>query len=144
MTAPTAVSLLGGRRGLGRRVATELDMDEAIRQGFSWAALEHFKRELDLTNQALAFLTSSSEKTVERWFQRRERITPMASDRLYRVAKVVALASTVLNDPEQAREWLHTPQHGLGNRTPFELLATEAGASEVETLLRRFQYSFYA
>ena len=144
MTSQTAVALLGGRRGVGHKVATELDMDEAIRQGFSWAALDHFKRELGLTNQALAFLTASSAKTVERWFQRRERITPAASDRPYRVAKVAALAEEVLNDPEQARDWLRTPQHGLGNRAPFELLGTEAGASQVEGLLRRLQYGFFA
>lgn len=140
----SAVAILGGRRALGRSVKHELDIDRAIHEGFNWTALEQFKRKLDLTNQALAFLTATSEKTVERWFQRRDRITPAASDRLYRAAKVVALAEQVFNDAKQAREWLRAPQHGLADRVPFELLATDAGISEVDSLLRRLQFGFYA
>jgi len=140
----SAVAILGGRKGLRRAVVNEMDVDLAIHEGFSWTALEQLKRKLNLTNQGLAFLTATSEKTVERWFQRRDRITAAASDRLYRAAKVVALAEQVLNDPNQAREWLTTPQRGLGDRLPLEFLATEAGTSEVDSLLRRLQFGFYA
>jgi putative toxin-antitoxin system antitoxin component (TIGR02293 family) len=144
MGADAVVNLLGGRRAIGHGVASSIDFDAAIREGFRWTALQHLKSELQLTNQLIARLTGASEKTVERWFKRRDRITPSASNVLYRVATIVALAEEVLNDAGQARDWLNASQHGLGGRRPIDLLATNAGAQEVEELLKRMQYGFYA
>lgn len=56
------------------------------------------------------------------------------ADRLY------ARARDVFGSEESAREWLTTPQQGLGSRVPLELLATEAGAAEVRDLLGRIEY----
>jgi putative toxin-antitoxin system antitoxin component (TIGR02293 family) len=39
--------------------------------------------------------------------------------------------------------WLRRPQPGLGGRVPLELLVTQAGADQVETLLRRIDYGVY-
>jgi uncharacterized protein (DUF2384 family) len=38
---------------------------------------------------------------------------------------------------------LRRPQPGLGGKIPLDLLVTQAGADEVETLLRRIEYSVY-
>jgi putative toxin-antitoxin system antitoxin component (TIGR02293 family) len=54
------------------------------------------------------------------------------------------LAEKVLENRDQALEWLRTPQFGLGNRVPLDLLATEAGAHEVENLLFRIEHGFLA
>jgi putative toxin-antitoxin system antitoxin component (TIGR02293 family) len=50
------------------------------------------------------------------------------------------LAEEVIEDREQAREWLRSPQVGLDNRVPFVLMETEAGAREVEDLLLRIEH----
>ena len=36
------------------------------------------------------------------------------------------------------------PRTGRPSALPFELLATDAGVSEVDSLLRRLQFGFYA
>jgi putative toxin-antitoxin system antitoxin component (TIGR02293 family) len=46
----------------------------------------------------------------------------------------------VLEDKDAAREWLHDGQVGLGGRTPIDMMRTEAGAREVESLLIRIEH----
>ena len=127
MSTDSIVSLLGGRRVLGGKIASALDMDAAIRRGFSLASLEHFKRELELTNEGVAFLTGSSEKTVERWFKRGNRITPAASDRLYRVAKIVALAGEVHQRPSAGARLAALTAAWLSDRVPFRVARDRGG-----------------
>jgi putative toxin-antitoxin system antitoxin component (TIGR02293 family) len=59
-------------------------------------------------------------------------------------AVFAALAEEVLEDAGRAREWLHQPQRGLGNRIPLDLIRTEAGAREVEDLLGRIEYGVFS
>jgi uncharacterized protein (DUF2384 family) len=39
--------------------------------------------------------------------------------------------------------WLRRAQPALGGRVPLDLLITQAGAEQVETLLRRIDYGVY-
>ena len=69
-----------------------------------------------------------------------ERLSPVESDRVYRFARIIALAEDVFEDRDEALEWLNSPQHGLGGLLPFVMLQTDAGACEVEELLVRIDY----
>jgi uncharacterized protein (DUF2384 family) len=40
-------------------------------------------------------------------------------------------------------QWLRRAQPALGGAVPIELLVTQAGADEVETLLRRIDFGVY-
>ena len=62
------------------------------------------------------------------------------SDRVYRLARIYRFASHVLEDPDNARSSLQTPQPGLADVRPVDQLKTEAGAREVEDLLERIEY----
>lgn len=66
------------------------------------------------------------------------------SDRLYRLSKIIAIAEEALEGTANARNWLKRAQPGLGGRIPLDLLATQAGADEVEALLRRIDYGVYS
>ena len=72
------------------------------------------------------------------------RLNPATSDRLYRLAKVYAMAVEVFAGKEEAQKWLHTPQIGLNNRIPLELIATEAGSQEVKNLLGRIEHGVFS
>ena len=65
------------------------------------------------------------------------------SDRLYRLSKVLAIAEEALEGADNAMSWLRRPQPALAGRVPLELLVTQAGADQVETLLRRIDYTVY-
>jgi len=126
------------------RSSDPLKVDSAIRRGFPASALLGLKKATGFSSAEIATLLDVSIKTMERAISQGMRLGHGVSDRLYRVASVLALAEQVLEDRQQARVWLHEAQHGLGGRTPVDLLATEAGSREVENLLGRIEYGFLA
>ncbi len=65
------------------------------------------------------------------------RLTPEQSDRVVRVARVVALAVDCFGSDAKARVWLRRPSRVLENEAPLDRLDTEAGAREVEVLIGR-------
>jgi hypothetical protein len=54
------------------------------------------------------------------------------SDRLVRVAGVIASAEETFGSREKARAWLRCPTAALANESPRDLLDTDEGAREVE------------
>lgn len=124
--------------------ADPIQVESAIRRGFPARALLGLRRRTGFTFDEIAALLDVSAKTVERAISQGSRLGHGVSDRLYRIASVLALAEHVLEDREHALVWLHEPQHGLGGRAPVDLLATKAGAREMENLLGRFEHGFPA
>ena len=68
------------------------------------------------------------------------RLARYESDRLYRLARVVALAKRHIGDEEAAARWLRRPNRALGGNVPLELLDTELGARAVENVLGRIAF----
>jgi putative toxin-antitoxin system antitoxin component (TIGR02293 family) len=140
-TEQEIASVLGGQKLLGRRVRDAMDLDSLIREGLPYKAGEHVRELLDLTTHDFADILELSERTLARVrTSAQKRFNPIASDRLYRLARIFFIASKVLEDQEAARRWIHRPQVGLGGKVPVDLLHTEAGAREVEDLLWRIEY----
>ncbi len=143
MTTITAV--LGGEKKLGHRVRKWTDFDFLIREGFPYRVAVYIKEKLDLTDSELSKMLGISLRTLSRLKKEAaarsvEKLSSVASDRLYRLARIYACAEDVLEDRDQAVEWLHSPQFGLGGRIPLEMIQTEAGSKEVEDLLGRIEY----
>jgi putative toxin-antitoxin system antitoxin component (TIGR02293 family) len=62
-------------------------------------------------------------------------LTPEESERVARLASVIALAEYVWDDPEAAREFLTTPHPELGDHVPIEVAVDDFGARHVEEIL---------
>ena len=129
---------LGGERALGRALATDRDMREAIREGFPHAVLEELMRASGLTLKELAHALDLSTRSLQR--RRRGRLARFESDRLYRMARVLALARESLGDEARANRWLKRANHALGGLAPIAAIDTELGARQVENLLGRIAY----
>ena len=139
------IDVMGGPRNLGGVVRNQIELAERITQGLPRSAALAVRRRLGLTEAELAAGLGVSAKTLQR--QAKEaaaRLKPAQSDRLYRLARVAALAEEVLEDRARAHRWLREPQRGLGNRAPLDLIASEAGAREVEDLLGRIEYGVFS
>src|SRR5882724_4573804 len=104
---------LGGKRVLGRALASDRDMREAIREGFPHAVLEELMRASELTLKELADALDLSPRSLQRR-RRTGMLAPHESDRLYRLARIVALADEFLGDHERAIRWLKRPNRALG------------------------------
>jgi putative toxin-antitoxin system antitoxin component (TIGR02293 family) len=144
MSALAAVTeVLGGRKTLGARPRTALEWQEVILAGMPVASAEALKAEIAVADRPFAELIGISEKTLSRARAGKAKLDPVVSDRLFRLARIVALAIDVLEDEGPAVRWLKRPQFGLGGRTPLSLLATDAGRDEVEKLLLRIEHGVY-
>jgi putative toxin-antitoxin system antitoxin component (TIGR02293 family) len=71
-------------------------------------------------------------------------LTPEQSDRLVRVARVIAAAESTFGSRDRAGTWLRRPTTALGGESPLDLLDTDEGAREVETLLGRITHGIAA
>ncbi len=129
---------LGGQRALGRALATDVDLREAIREGFPHAVLEELMRSSGLTLKELADALDLSARSLQR--RRRGRLARFESDRLYRLARLLALARQSLGDPDRATRWLKRTNRALGGLAPLAAIDTELGARQVESLLGRIAY----
>ena len=45
---------------------------------------------------------------------------------------------------EDGLAWLHEPNYGLGGRVPIDVLETEIGARQVESVLLRILHGVYS
>jgi putative toxin-antitoxin system antitoxin component (TIGR02293 family) len=73
-------------------------------------------------------------------FKRRTRLKLHESEKTERLARVIALAELLWDDPAAAQRFLSTPHPELQNRTPLDNAATELGARQVEDLVMRAIY----
>lgn len=130
---------LGGEPVLGRSLRTETDLQAAIREGFPQMVVERVMHAAGLTLKDLAACLDLSPRSLQR--RRREgRLAQYESDRLYRLARIVALAKHYLGNDEMATRWLRRPNRALGGSTPLQLIDTELGARTVENVLGRVAY----
>ena len=117
-----------------------LAFDALIRKGIPYSKVRLVKAALNLTDNEFADYLGISLRTLQRKRDSHKALSIPESDRLYRMAKIYALAVIVLEDEEMARKWLRRPQRGLGGSVPIQVIQTEAGAQEVEDLLEKIEF----
>lgn len=133
------ITELGGQRSLGRRLRTYHDLQAAIREGFPQKVVGSVMVSAGLTLKELSATLDLSPRSLQR--RRQEgRLARYESDRLYRLARIVALAKQYIGDEEAATRWLKRPNRALGGSVPLELVDTELGARVVENALGRIAY----
>lgn len=75
--------------------------------------------------------------------KRSARLSPEASARAERLARMVALAQQAFGNADEARAWLTDPHPMLG-AMPIEVAATDLGARQVERLLHNIEHDLPA
>src|SRR5437899_1684587 len=135
----SVIEQLGGEPILRHPLRTEADLEGAIREGFPQTVVKEVMHAAGITLKELAKSLDLSERSLQR--RRREgRLARYESDRLYRLARIVALADEFLGDHERAIRWLKRPNGALGGIAPVAALDTELGARQVENILGRIAY----
>ena len=95
-------------------------------------------RSADVSLKRLAEILDLSPRSLQR--RREGRLARHESDRLYRLARIVALAKHYLGAEATATRWLKRPNRALGGAAPLELIDKELGARSVENVLGRIAY----
>ena len=141
--ASSVARVLGGQKTLGKRVSSQQDLISAVRRGLRTSTVDAVIRELDAPRKEVLPTLRIARRTMERR-KLSGRLLPEESERVYRLAKILALAESVLGTKEKARHWLSVPNRALGNVSPLSLLETEAGTDEVTNVLGRIEFGVYS
>jgi putative toxin-antitoxin system antitoxin component (TIGR02293 family) len=144
MTVAAIAEVLGGKKVLKKRIGTPAQLMTLIREGLPADILPTIAAELSMDRSAVAKVVGISGRTLSRRLASRSRLSAEESDRMVRLARVLALANDTLGDRAKASSWLQTPNRALQGSTPFELLDTDAGVQSVETILGRIAYGIYS
>jgi len=72
------------------------------------------------------------------------RLTPEQSDRLVRILRLASAAEETFADPARAHVWLRRQTTALGGEAPLDLLDTDPGCRQVETLLGQIAHGIAA
>ncbi len=133
------VAVLGGEKILGRSLKTDGDLRSAIREGFPQGVLGAVMDSAGISLNPLAAMLDLSARSLQR--RRKEgRLTLYESDRLYRLARILAIATRQLGGDAIAKRWLRRSNRAFGGQAPLELIDTEPGARAVENVLGRIAY----
>jgi putative toxin-antitoxin system antitoxin component (TIGR02293 family) len=144
MTVAAITAVLGGRRTLKRKVESDTQLRSLTREGLPVATLTRLSDDLCIDRKVLAGLVGISERTLSRRIAKGERFSAEESDRMVRLARVVAMATDTLGTSAKASSWLQSPNMVLEDHRPLDLLDTDAGVRSVETILNRIEYGIYS
>jgi putative toxin-antitoxin system antitoxin component (TIGR02293 family) len=144
MTVVAITEALGGKKILRRNVGTSTELVDLVREGLPAETLPWMAEELSLDRSAVARVAGISGRTLSRRLATHSRLSAEESDRMVRIARVLALADETLGERSKSSRWLQTPNRALEDKTPFELLDTDAGVRSVETVLGRIAYGVYS
>jgi putative toxin-antitoxin system antitoxin component (TIGR02293 family) len=133
------VSVLGGAKVLGRRARAPEHLAERVREGLPFAALEAVMEQYGISRAVLCDILHLSRRNFLRR-REQERLAPDESDRLYRLARVLAHANRVFEDPDESADWIHAPNASLGKQQPLTLLDTDIGVQQVDQVLGRIEH----
>jgi putative toxin-antitoxin system antitoxin component (TIGR02293 family) len=114
-----------------------------IQCGLPVRELEVLRASLALPMDRLGPMLGISKATLHRR-KAGGKLDPAESDRVVRFARLLGKAVEVLESDTNARQWLTSPQFGLGGAVPLDYAETEVGAREVEDLLGRIEYGVYS
>ena len=116
---------------------------ESIDEGLPATLVGTMEKRLEIGPKKMAHLLGISPRTLKR---RRERgtLSPVESERLYRIARLFRVAIRVFEREEEARSWLKRPQTRLGGEVPLEIAWLEPGGRETERLLGRIEHGIPA
>lgn len=140
--AAKVADILGGDRVLDRAVASLADLEAAVSAGLPVGSLDETARYVALDRKSAADIKDRLVPRATR--ARRRRLKLAESERVARLARIMALAEYVWESKEDARAFMSEPHALLGNRAPLDLAETELGARRVEDLLMKLEYSLPA
>ena len=133
-------NVLGGPQTLKQRVRTLNDLHEIVAEGLPKTSVrallthlsEHYLVELQPLRDFIA-----PPATLKR---RRTRLSPAESQRLERLARIVAMTEQVWQETTAAAEFLTRRHRTLGRKTPLQMATTDLGVRQVEELLASIEY----
>ncbi len=142
ITPEKAAAIVGGKAVVGGDIRNGMDLARAVRRGLPVGAAQFVLDSGRLTAAEMDKVVLPRKTLANR--RKIGALTAEQSDRLIRVARLLANAEETFGSSEKAGLWLRRPTQALGGERPLDLLDTEEGAREVENLLGRIDHGIAA
>lgn len=107
----------------------------AIRGGLDAALLKAAGDYFDLPAARIRAIMRVPDSTAHRLIKNQALLDSSASERLWRLADVAAMAEEVFEGEEAAKQWLRAPNRTFSGNAPIDYLDTEPGAKAVRQVL---------
>lgn len=130
---------LGGATVFRKHVRSANDVRAIIHKGLPYKSLEAIVEKYHLDLARMMSVISMSPRTMARR-KDEQRLTAQESDRLARVARILAYATEVFGTETKASTWVTRPHRILDGTAPIDLLDTDLGSQVVESMLGRIEY----
>jgi len=131
---------LPGTRILSLNADSNLQVIERLEQGLKPEGIESLAQHLDMSLTGFLELLELNSSTFFKTKKEGKRLSPEASGRVYRLAKVVEAAESYFEDEGVAKRWLEHPKVALGGKVPLQFARTAEGADYVVNLLGRMAH----
>lgn len=138
--AADVARILGGERVLHQRIDSLGDLQQAVAEGLPARALRVTARYVAGEGRAAAALMDRVVPRATR-ARRHTRLRLSESERLERIARLMAMAEAVWEDRDDARAFMRESHPMLDGHSPLEMAKTELGARLVERLLMQLEYN---
>jgi putative toxin-antitoxin system antitoxin component (TIGR02293 family) len=135
--AVAILELLGSPKGV--RADSLVDQ---VREGLPTSTVDALAEAIGIQRAHLARLLNVSVRTLSR--RKNGRLDAASSDRVLRIARIAALATRVLGSKDKAVRWMSTPNRAMGGPLPVEMLDTDLGTREVESVLGRIGHGVFS
>lgn len=128
--------------GVDDPVSSETEVARVVERGLPASSVE---RLLGLGfERREVFRLVIPQRTLTHRKQRRQALTGDESDKIVRLARVRTLAGRVFGNDDKAWRWLRKRKRRFDDKSPVDLLGTEAGARAVEEELFRIDEGMFA
>ena len=118
----------------------DLQLAEAVERGLPTASVAGL-RELGLSFTEVAAIIPP--RTLKHRKARGEALSEGETDRVLRVARILAMATRTFGDTAKGLLWLRDADDRLKGRTPLSMLQTEPGGRVVEAMLWQVDEGIY-
>lgn len=142
MASVTLLDMVGGKVAIGHDVSNGRDLIHAVRSGFSTQSIDFVVETGRLTLAEIDHIVLPRKTLSHR--RKIGTLTAEQSDRLVRVARILAAAEETFGSKEKAAKWLRRPTSALAGEPPLSLLDTTEGAAQVGALLGRIGHGIAA
>jgi putative toxin-antitoxin system antitoxin component (TIGR02293 family) len=127
---------------IGVTPKSAFDLAEIVENGLPTDNL-NLLREKGLTFSEVSEIVISP-RTLKHRKARGEPLSDEETDRVVRVARIVALAETVFGNHDKALLWLRSPDDRIGDRSPLSMIRTDSGGRLVEDMLWQLDEGVYS
>jgi len=125
--------------GLKKKIRSSLDFVELSKEGVSKKELSKLADHLNIGLPRMAELISINARTIQRYTGQKV-FSRTVSEHILRIAVVTVRGEEVFGNRESFRSWLDLPNRALGNKKPFDLLASDFGRDMVLNELGRLEH----